>query len=251
MLPGAGYLSESSSAVAARSDSDFLDLWVLSVSSVRTERADESVLDAQERSRVAKFLRDDDRKSYLAAHIALRYILGRQVGLPPSDIVLARDPCPNCGAMHGRPVLAGPDPAVQFSLSHGGDLVLVGVAGTTVGVDVEAVPDHGVAVDLCTRLHPAEQREIAAAEPLDEAFARVWARKEAYLKGIGTGLSRGLSTDYLGATGLAELPAGWTVLDVPVRSGYAAAAAVWGPAPRTRVVEVPPAVVEGNASALD
>ena len=139
---------------------------------------------------------------------------------------------------------------MQFSLSHGGDLVLVGLAETPVGVDVEAVPDEDVAADLRTRLHPAEQREIEAAEHLDEAFARVWTRKEAYLKGTGTGLSRGLSTDYLGATGLAPLPDGWSVQDVPVHTGYAAAAAVWGPPPQTRVLELPPAVIEGDAGAL-
>lgn len=221
------------------------------MSGVRSELADVSVLDAQEQGRVAKFLRDEDRKRYLVAHIALRYLLARRIGVPPSDIALARDPCPNCAELHGRPVLAGSEPAVQFSLSHGGDLVLVGLAETPVGVDVEAVPEHRVAADLRTRLHPAEQREITSAERLDEAFARVWARKEAFLKGIGTGLSRGLSTDYLGGTGLADLPAGWTVLDVPVRSGYAAAAAVWGPQPPVRVVELPPTVVEGNAGALE
>ena len=56
----------------------------------------------------------------------------------------------------------------------------------------------------------------------------MWTRKEAYLKGIGTGLARGVAADYLGATGLAPLPAGWSVLDVPVPDGHAAAAAVLG-----------------------
>jgi 4'-phosphopantetheinyl transferase len=250
-LPGAGHLSESPCAVAAKSDTAFLDVWVLPVSSVRTERADLSVLDAQEQGRVAKIIRDQDRDSYLVAHLAVRHLLGKHLGVAPAEIVLSRDPCPNCAAPHGRPVLAGPARPVEFSLSHGGDLVLVGIAETAVGVDVEAVPDGEVAANLCARLHPDEQREITAAERLDDAFARVWARKEAYLKGIGTGLSRGLSTDYLGASGLAALPAGWTVLDVPVPAGYAGAAAVWGPAPPTRVLQFPPAVIEGTADALD
>jgi 4'-phosphopantetheinyl transferase len=147
--------------------------------------------------------------------------------------------------------VAGTDPSVHFSLSHGGDLVLVGIAGTPVGVDVEALPEEQVAADLSTRLHPAEQREIAAAEQPRLAFARVWTRKEAYLKGIGTGLSRGLTADYLGGTGLASLPAGWSVLDVPVPAGYAGAAAVSGPAPDTRVLELPPAVLEGDVNRGD
>jgi 4'-phosphopantetheinyl transferase len=249
-LPGAGDLRESGAAVAARPRSGFLDVWVLSVSGVRADRADVSVLDERERQRAAKFVRDVDRHSYLTAHIGLRYVLGRHLGLAPGEVAFVRQACPNCGAPHGRPVLAD-DSAVQFSLSHGGDLVLVGVAATPVGVDVEQVPEIQVAADLSARLHPAEQHEIAAAPRPEAAFARVWTRKEAYLKGIGTGLSRGLGTDYLGAAGLAPLPDGWSVLDVPVPDGYAGAAAVAGTTPDTRVLPLSPAVIEGDAGALD
>jgi 4'-phosphopantetheinyl transferase len=251
-LPDAGYLHQSSgTAVTAPPRESFLEVWVLSVSGVRADRADLSVLDERERQRAAKFVRDVDRHSYLAAHIALRYVLSRQLGLPPEELAFRREDCPNCGALHGRPALAEPDPAVQFSLSHGGDLVLVGVAATPVGVDVEKVPDPQVAADLTARLHPVEQREIAAAQRPEVAFAEVWTRKEAYLKGIGTGLSRGLATDYLGGTGLAPLPDGWSVLDVPVPAGYAGAAAVAGATADTQLLELPPAVIEGNAAAFN
>ncbi|GGJ63604.1 hypothetical protein [Streptomyces brasiliensis] len=52
-------------------------------------------------------------------------------------------------------------------------------------------------------------------------------RKEACLKGLGTGLAHGLSADYLG-TGpdpAGALP-GWTVADVPVGALRTAAIAV-------------------------
>jgi 4'-phosphopantetheinyl transferase len=228
-----------------------LDVWVLSVSGVRADRADVSVLDDRERQRAAKFVRDVDRHSYTTAHIALRYVLGRRLGLPPDEVTFLRQACPNCSAPHGRPALAGTDQPVHFSLSHGGDLVLVGVAASPVGVDVEEVPDVQVAADLSGRLHPAEQREIAAAARPEVAFATVWTRKEAYLKGIGTGLSRGLATDYLGAAGLAPLPDGWSLHDVPVPAGYAGAVAVAGTTSDTRVLDLSPAVIEGDAGAFD
>lgn len=240
---------ESGSAVAA--PATFLDVWVLSVSGVRADRVDLSVLDDRERQRAAKFVRDVDRHSYLAAHIALRYVLGRQLEVPPGEVRFLRQACPNCSAPHGRPALAGAGQPVEFSLSHGGDLVLVGIAATPVGVDVEEVPAVQVAADLSARLHPDEQREITAAARAELAFATVWTRKEAYLKGIGTGLSRGLGTDYVGAAGLAPLPDGWSLLDVPVPDGYAGAAAVAGPTPDTRVLELAPAVIEGDADGFD
>ena len=217
---------------------------MLSVSGVRADQADVSVLDEQERQRAAKFVREADRHSYLTAHIGLRYVLSQQLDLDPAQVEFIREACPNCGASHGRPAVAGHP--LHFSLSHGGDLVLVAVAGVPVGVDVEAVPDEQVAADLSARLHPEEQREIAAAADLRTAFARMWTRKEAYLKGIGTGLSRSLRADYLGGAGLASLPAGWSVLDVPVPAGHAGAVAVRGAAPEARVLDLPAAVIEGK-----
>ncbi|MEO7260862.1 MAG: 4'-phosphopantetheinyl transferase superfamily protein [Jatrophihabitantaceae bacterium] len=216
------------------------------MSGVRAEHAEISVLDERERERAAKFVRDVDRHSYLSAHIALRHVLSRHLDIAAEQVEFVRDACPNCGAPHGRPAVAGHP--VHFSLSHGGDLVLVAVAGTPVGVDVEAVPKEQVAAELSTRLHPDEQCEIAAAQQPWLAFVRVWTRKEAYLKGIGTGLSRSLSADYLGGAGLAALPDGWSVLDVPVPAGYAGAVALYGAAPDLRVLDLPAAVVEGDVS---
>jgi len=246
-LSGAGYSSPPTpSALTAGPRGNFLDVWVLSVPEVRLDRVDLSVLDEQERQRAARFVRDGDRHSYLSAHLALRHLLGRQLAVPPRELAFAREPCPLCDEPHGRPRVAGADPAVHFSLSHSGELVLLGIAGTPVGVDVEEVPEEQVVLDLSSRLHPAEQAEIAAAGQPRLAFARVWTRKEAYLKGIGTGLPGGLAADYLGGTGLAPLPAGWSVLDVPVPAGYAAAAAVLGAALDTRVQELAPEILEAG-----
>jgi 4'-phosphopantetheinyl transferase len=97
-------------------------------------------------------------------------------------------------------------------------------------VDVEALPGAAVVADLASVLHPGERAELDAL-PADRrvaAFAGIWTRKEAYLKGIGTGLGRDPALDYLGGTGLAPAPPGWTVTDLDVGPGHAAAFAVQG-----------------------
>jgi 4'-phosphopantetheinyl transferase len=107
---------------------------------------------------------------------------------------------------------------------------LIGIADVPVGVDIEQVPPPDVVAELSPSLHPRETAELAAEPDLTRpvAFARAWARKEAYLKGIGTGLSRDLARDYVGAgprpgTG----PRGWALGDVAVPEGYAGACAFW------------------------
>ncbi|WP_216588919.1 4'-phosphopantetheinyl transferase family protein [Streptomyces brasiliscabiei] len=200
---------------------------------------DTSELDSAERHRAASFIRPADGLLYAAAHVALRRLLGRYTGTPPRDVRFVREPCPGCGRAHGRPALA--PRSLHFSLSHSAGLAMVGVASVPVGVDVERLP-RAETVEVCGRaLHPGERAELADAEGAERIlrFGRIWTRKEAFLKGLGTGLSRPSVLDYLGADA-ARHPRGWTVLDVPCAPTHSAAAAVSGPAPGTVTVRALP-----------
>lgn len=211
-----------------------LDLWLFHVpdSGLRSVVLDRSPLDVRERARAAAFVRPLDRSRYVAAHLALRRVLCAYEGVGPAELDFVRMPCPCCGGPHGRPASAGPG-SPHFSLSHSGGLVLIGVAGRTVGVDVEALPSPDKAATVGESLHPAERRAVHAAQPAlrPAVFARLWARKEAYLKGLGTGVGRSPDLDYLGdpGTGAPARPPGWTVRDVPVGPGHAAAVALERP----------------------
>ncbi|MET8471427.1 4'-phosphopantetheinyl transferase superfamily protein [Streptomyces sp. NPDC006422] len=203
-------------------------LWL--IDTARDTPANERrTLDADETRRAASFHFDRHRVRYVAAHVALRGILGERLGRAPGDVRFTRLPCPGCGGPHGRPALAdaaGP----HFSLSHSGDLALVALAPAPVGADVEELPSAEVAEQLAAALHPRERAELAELDDARErrlAVARAWVRKEAYLKGIGTGLARGTDRDYVGVRSEPPgTPDGWTLHDVPVPEGYAAAVAL-------------------------
>ncbi|MFW3473310.1 4'-phosphopantetheinyl transferase family protein [Streptomyces microflavus] len=129
-------------------------------------------------------------------------------------------------------VQAGGGPPLHFSLAHSRGLIAVAVAPRVIGVDVERLPSPET-VEACARaLHPGEQAELAAAPPGERRahFGRLWTRKEAYLKALGTGLSRHPRTDYLGSD-LSRRPARWAVLDLPAGPEHAAAIAVPGDCP--------------------
>ncbi|MFJ2629538.1 4'-phosphopantetheinyl transferase family protein [Streptomyces sp. NPDC087532] len=185
-----------------------------------------TTLDAGERRRARAFAQGAVRDRYVAGHAALRRLLAARLGVPPRQVALTREPCPVCGGPHGRPTVVGGTP--YFSVAYSGGLCLIALADTPVGVDMERIPLSDVVSGLAADLHPVERAELAAL-PDDErplAFARAWVRKEAYLKGLGTGLARGLSFDYVG-TGIApaECLEGWTIADVAVDSGRVAAIA--------------------------
>ncbi|GHH83285.1 hypothetical protein GCM10018793_45010 [Streptomyces sulfonofaciens] len=185
------------------------------------------VLDATEQKRAADFRREEHRRGYVAAHVALRFLLGARLGLAPGAVRLTRETCPTCGELHGRPAVVGG--GVHFSLSHSGALALIAMAPVTVGADVEETPSREVADQTARMLHPDEAAELAALPDAERAmaFGRAWVRKEAYLKALGTGLSRSLALDYVG-TGPTPPPGprGWALTDVRVPQGYLAAVAV-------------------------
>ncbi|MEU3226161.1 4'-phosphopantetheinyl transferase superfamily protein [Streptomyces sp. NPDC006976] len=204
-----------------------LSLWLVDTdrSAGAVRRLAPGVLDDSELARVEKLAFPPDRDCYRAAHVALRMLLGALQGVAPGAVRLTREPCPTCDGPHGRPATGG---GVHFSLSHTRGTALLAFAGTPVGVDVERVPEARIVAEISGQLHPAEAEELAALPEAERpaAFARVWTRKEAYLKGQGVGLAGGLHREHVG-TGPRPLgPPGWDVTDVAVPAGYAAAVAV-------------------------
>lgn len=202
-----------------------LRLWAVRVGAhAQRARALEGLLDAGERARARAFVRAEDRDRHRVAHVVLRRLLGAYLGLGPAEVRLVREPCPGCGGPHGRPA-ADHGAAPHFSLSHAGDAVLLAFADAPVGVDVEESPSPEAAAEVAALLHPAERAELAAlpeaARPA--AVARCWTRKEAYLKGVGIGLGEDPSVTYVGTGSAPAAVPGWSLGDVPVFTGYAAA----------------------------
>ncbi|WP_369216898.1 4'-phosphopantetheinyl transferase family protein [Streptomyces flavofungini] len=213
-------------------------LWIPRIAGKAAGRT--GILDIGETARADGFQDSAARTRYLVSHVALRVLLGGYLGLAPGDVEFVREPCgmPDCEEPHGRPAIAG-RLRPHFSLSHAGDAAVVAVARSPVGADVESarlLPDGlGGAV---RRLHPEERRAVATLSPAlrERAALGCWVRKEAYLKGIGTGLPGGVGRHHVGLP--AELapawappgPVGWRVVDVPAPEGYQAAVAVSGKA---------------------
>lgn len=196
-----------------------------------------AILVAEELARADEFQLPVDRDAFVCAHVALRFLLSGYLGIPPRKVPLARAACLHCEGPHGRPVVTGVD--LHFSLSHSARLSLLAFATEPVGIDVEAIPPPRTVAEVRDVLHPREAAELATL-PRDlrpAAFTRVWTRKEAYLKGLGIGISGDPSADYVGTAATVPPLEGWTVTDVAVAGNHRAAVAVRsaGPSGRGRV----------------
>src|SRR4051812_33990220 len=166
------------------------------------------VLTSGEEERAAAIVRPEQARRWRAARAALRVALGERLGVAPEALRFA------AGA-HGKPEVAGA--TLRFNLSHAGDLALIALAPREVGIDVERTDRASRAVErtLC-----AGERAALDGEDRHVALLRVWCRKEALAKAIGTGL--GWAPERFDTSA----PGPYALEDVPVPAGYVAALAV-------------------------
>jgi 4'-phosphopantetheinyl transferase len=169
----------------------------------------EAILDSDERSRAARFVFAADRARYIMAHAALRRFLGQALSCPAQEIRFRT-------GRFGKPALANPPARGEqlfFNLSHSASTVLVGLATTDLGVDVEDIRDNLDPDSLAEQVFsPREQQALAArppGRPRIEAFFALWTRKEALLKALGTGFFRKPTELDLGEDALVSESSTW------------------------------------------
>ena len=188
-------------------------------------------LSPDERDRARRYVREDDRRRFVAGRHLIRTTIAPILGRTADAVAIVID-------RYGRPGVTG---APSFSLTHAGDHVALAVApcggpSIAVGIDIEAIRDDVDPLALARQVFAdAELAILHGADDRIAMFFRLWTIKEALLKAAGKGLlidPRTLCIDarsntpsivyapsYLGVRGCAVLPA---------PHGYAAAVAWCG-----------------------
>lgn len=203
--------------------------------------AAEARLGAGETRRAHSFRYAKDRRRFIQRHVYLREVVAHYLELPPAEVpleIMQNEP----PQVIGPASMAG----LQLSMSSSDDQAVVSVAWRRVGIDIERIrpefEDTGIAKRFFS---PAENVHLEAlpAAQMPLAFFRIWARKEAYVKAIGLGLSRDLASfdvicpdDSLTSKDealvndrkVSEGNRPWLVRDVPRVSGFALACCAEG-----------------------
>ena len=163
-------------------NADSIHIWGVHVPDIQ-DRLDalHAVLSSQEQERAARFHRDTDRQSSIAARGALRILFSGYTGTPAAEIEFNY-------SENGKPHVASS--WVDFNLSHSGDWVVLAFGrNRNIGVDVEKIKQTADIQSIASRYFaPEEITIIENSEDSHSMFFHFWARKEAYVKACGSTL---------------------------------------------------------------
>lgn len=144
-----------------------------------------TILSADELQRASNFIFEKDQKRFIIARARLRQLLSRYTGLAPAEIVFSH-------TENGKPYLSHNPFQIEFNISHSHELILLAFTnGTAVGIDIEHLRHDINAEDIAERFFTCN--EISTLKQLPDSqktpyFFQIWAKKEAIIKMLGTGL---------------------------------------------------------------
>ena len=204
-------------------------LWLIDLTQ-EPPASDWAACNAEEQSRAQRFRFEQHARRYRAAHAAMRQIMAAQLGVAASALRW------RIGA-HDKPHLLD-HPGWHFNLSHSDEWALLGMSATSpIGVDIEFCRSmRDMAGIVRHQFSEAEQATYLQLPSADQSdwFYRVWSRKEACLKALGSGLSvssQSFDVSGLGVSVDTAVPANgqlchMTVHSVPLPQAVGAMAAV-------------------------
>ncbi len=185
-----------------------------------------SLLSPDEEVRIHRIRLLPSKQRAIASRGFLRVILSYYLNVAPEFIQLGV-------GEHNKPYLIAPKhPNIKFNLTHSNDEVVYAITlDAEIGVDIEKIKNEFNAAIASRYFSVAENAELAklALYEQNQAFYQLWARKEAIVKAIGSGLSLPLTSFTVAAKDVAESielkEKTWSLQPLSILPNYASAVA--------------------------
>jgi 4'-phosphopantetheinyl transferase len=145
-----------------------------------------ALLNPAELVRAGKYLQRKDHDRFIVSRGAQRIILGWYLNTPAQQIefVLGDNKKPYLFSEDGNPF--------HYNLSHSRDWIILAIATSQVGTDVEFIDETFKFQDILPDNFSKEEAAYINQGNSKESFFTLWTRKEAILKATGQGLGEHL-----------------------------------------------------------
>jgi 4'-phosphopantetheinyl transferase len=145
-----------------------------------------SLLQYSEIERAKRYHKEEDRIRFLIARASLRILLGKFISKNPSEINFKL-------GENKKPILTQKS-AICFNTSHSGDLILIAISRSEVGIDIEKANKKFPFRDILTHsFNQQEQDFIIDSTASCYSFFQTWTRKEALVKATAQGIDANFS----------------------------------------------------------
>jgi 4'-phosphopantetheinyl transferase len=143
-------------------------------------------LKSDELDRANRYYHKRDLRRFITSRGALRIILGKYLKKNPADIEFAT-------TVTKKPFLKEPLNNLYFNISHSENYILIAIADSEIGIDVEKVDSLFDWPDILhTRFSKDEILWVKQSKSPKDSFYLLWTRKEALAKATGKGLQDNL-----------------------------------------------------------
>lgn len=194
-------------------------------------------LSEDEKYKAESFCFEKDRNQFIVSRGILRKLIGSYLGISPTDIGFSYN-------RFGKPMLIDSinQKLLRFNISHSNKTILFAFTlEQEIGVDIEFISSEFATLKVAEQFCSSE--EILYLNSLNKSkqistFYNFWTQKEAYIKGIGKGLSSSLKQITLPAiseqwktrsnSNVRFSYNDWTIVSLPTDAEYSAALAING-----------------------
>ena len=227
--------SSKSNAVDLRIESSDVHIWQMQHDVFVKEKHKFSALLSDEEYKKAKsFQFEEDKTRYIICHGFLRILLAGYLKIKPDILKF-------CYGKFGKPYINNVGAEnINFNISYSNNLLLVVIScENKVGIDVEYMREINEMDQIVEAFFTDNEKMFFREVPEDEKisiFFRLWTRKEAFLKGLGTGILKPLDEIEVVSSGKTKFVLGlgteiikigsWYIKDLKVKKGYSAALAL-------------------------
>lgn len=128
---------------------------------------------------------------HLLGIVLIRLFLSELLSISPKDILFENK-------KNGKPFCKN-FPNIHFNISHSGNYVVAALSDSSVGVDIESLKKNAP-MQVAERFFNEKEWKILNETPVKEKksiFFKFWTAKESYVKMLGDGLTKSLSSFYV------------------------------------------------------